>query len=292
MPVVSVIIPFYNRLPWTAEAVQSVLDQTFKDFEILLIDDGSESDSRKQIRTDDPRIKYNRQEHKGSAAARNLGITLARGRYVAFLDSDDLFLATKLEEQIAVMDSDPTIVFSHTSYIQIDDKGVSRREVHSGTFTGTVYPRILTYCPIATPTVMVKTNVLKKLSFEEKITVGEDIILWSKIAQKWKILGIHKALSKVRVNMNSTINNYGIQIQFVQNLIDYAINTDKELKFFEKRRINSTMHSFRSSSYFHQRLYCKAIRSALLAFLTCPVNPDLYLPKIKKIIREKIWDRS
>jgi len=291
MPIVSVIIPFYNRLQWAAEAVQSVLDQTFKDFEILLIDDGSEDDCRKQIRTDDRRIRYYHQERKGSASARNLGMTLARGRYIAFLDSDDLFLPTKLEEQVAVMEGDPKVSFTHTSYFQIDAMGVSQREVHSGTFTGSVYPRILAYCPIATPTVMVRTDALKQFSFEEKITVAEDIILWSKVAKKSKILGINKALSKVRVHKNSTILNYGIQIQAVQNIIDYAINTDKKLSFFEKRRIMSTMHSFCFYSYYNQRLYRKAIRSALLAFISCPVNPDLYLPKIKKYLREQIWDR-
>jgi hypothetical protein len=263
------------------------MDQTFTDFELILIDDGSTEDYRTEIPSRDPRIRYYRQEHKGASAARNSGIREAQGRYIAFLDSDDVFLPEKLQEQVSCMEKNPETAFTHTSYLRIESTGAILREVHSGKFSGKVYPRILAYCPIATPTVMIRADALWALSFEEKISVAEDIILWSKIAKKSRILGINKALTKIRVHPGSTINNQDFQIQAIKNLMEYAINPDKELGFFSKMKILSTMHSYYSSCYYRKRLFGKAFRSAVLAFVYCPINPDLYLPKIKVLFRER-----
>ena len=94
-PFFSVVIPVYNRADVFAMALQSVLDQTEQDFEIIVVDDGSTDDPKSAIdRYSDSRIRFLRQENKGGGAARNAGIDLARGRFIAFLDSDDWFLPT------------------------------------------------------------------------------------------------------------------------------------------------------------------------------------------------------
>ena len=108
-PEVSIIIPVYNRSHTIARAIDSVLSQTYQNYEVLLVDDGSKDDSRKVILSySDPRIKlFEHVENRGAAAARNTGIRQAQGKYIAFLDSDDEWLPAKLDEQIACLNSAP-----------------------------------------------------------------------------------------------------------------------------------------------------------------------------------------
>ena len=106
MPRVSVIITTYNRAHLVSQAIQSVLDQTFRDFELIIVDDGSSDDTEAVVRGfNDPRIRYIYQENKGISGARNTGIRNARGRYIAFLDSDDLWLPTKIEQQVHILEN-------------------------------------------------------------------------------------------------------------------------------------------------------------------------------------------
>ena len=123
MPKVSVIIPTYNYSHFLGEAIRSVLDQTFGDFEIVVVDDGS-TDDTKQVasRFADPRIKYIYQENRGVSAARNTGISACCGDYVALLDSDDIWVPQKLELQVKILDSRPEVsaVCSDVNIIDIE----------------------------------------------------------------------------------------------------------------------------------------------------------------------------
>ena len=124
MPTVSVIIPTYNRRTYVQEAIDSVLAQTYPDYEIIVIDDGS-TDGTDQVlhaRYGD-RIRYVWQENQGESAARNRGIALARGEYIALLDSDDLWLPDKLAKQIPFLDSHPGAVLALPQVWQINANG-------------------------------------------------------------------------------------------------------------------------------------------------------------------------
>jgi glycosyltransferase involved in cell wall biosynthesis len=167
-------MPVYNRIPWAVEALRSVLDQTYTDFEVVVVDDGSTEDPTPLMMTD-RRVRYFRQENRGASAARNLGVSLARGRYVAFLDSDDLFAPDKLEKQVLAMEGSPHVAISHTSYILIDAEGETIDEVYSGRYSGKVYPGIYTDSHhIATPTVMVRSEALDRtLGFNEAVRCFE-----------------------------------------------------------------------------------------------------------------------
>src|SRR5689334_17679721 len=114
-PLVSVVIPAFNRAFILPEALDSVLAQTWKDFEILVVDDGSTDDSETALRPYVERfgVRFLRQANQGPAAARNRGIEAARGKYVAFLDSDDLWLPIKLSAQIPRMEAHPDVVMSY-----------------------------------------------------------------------------------------------------------------------------------------------------------------------------------
>src|SRR4030042_5052103 len=106
MPTVSIIIPTYNRAHLVMRAINSVLDQSFQDFEIIIVDDASRDNTEKMVSgIRDKRIFYIRHEkNRGGSAARNTGIKQARGEYIAFLDSDDEWLPEKLEKQLKVLE--------------------------------------------------------------------------------------------------------------------------------------------------------------------------------------------
>ncbi len=112
---VSVIIPFYNGVEWLGEAVQSILDQTYKNVEIIVVNDGSPEDIKPFLDKYGNKVIYRYQENQGSAAARNHGLSLATGEYIAYEDADDIWLPTKLEKQIAFME-EKGHVWSHTGF--------------------------------------------------------------------------------------------------------------------------------------------------------------------------------
>lgn len=240
MPVISVIVPFYNRIKFTLEAINSVLNQTFKDFELLLIDDGSVEDLKSFIDLSNDKIKYYRLSHKGISHTRNFGISVASGKYIAFLDSDDLFIPEKLELQYNLMVKN-NIMFSHSSYYQINNCSKRTSFINSGKFSGHVYPDILWDCPIATTTVMIKADVIKSYKFEEDIDIGEDIILWTRLSKEYKLFGIEKPLSLIRFNKEGSTSQLPLkQLRGGLDIINYSMKYDKNLsKFFKIRKLSS-----------------------------------------------------
>ena len=112
-PKISVIIPTYNRAGILNRAIQSVFNQTFRDFELIVVDDGSTDDTARSVASL-PSIKYLSQNHSGVSKARNLGIEHARGEWLAFLDSDDKWLPEKLERQINYANAHPEIRIFHS----------------------------------------------------------------------------------------------------------------------------------------------------------------------------------
>lgn len=219
---ISVIIPFYNRIPTLLEAIKSVLSQSYTNIEVLLIDDGSTDDLTPLKRLNDPRLHFVYQEHKGASAARNLGISLSSGEYIAFLDSDDLFLPGKLEKQINYM-ATHNLPFSHTSYQRMDMHGRPREVINSGRFSGKVFPRILASCGIATPTVMMKREVLNNMRFKESIEFAEDVCLWIDIAYSYTIGGIDEPLTRVRIGRSTAALNLDKQRLAYLNIAEHII---------------------------------------------------------------------
>jgi len=120
---VSVIIPTYNRAHLVKEAIDSVLSQTYQNFEIIVVDDGSTDDTKDVLVPYKDKITYIYQQNQGGSAARNTGLKHSKGEYISFVDSDDLWLPEKLEKQVEVLENDNDIGFVFSSFIQIDDSG-------------------------------------------------------------------------------------------------------------------------------------------------------------------------
>lgn len=132
-PSVSIIIPTYNSAHFVPSAVQSVLDQTFQRIEIIVVDDGSTDDTQRVLEPFGEKIIYIVTENKGPAHARNIGMKAARGKYIAFLDADDLYLPHKLELQVSFMETHPEAGMVWTEVTSLTEKGISE-EYHLRSF--------------------------------------------------------------------------------------------------------------------------------------------------------------
>lgn len=234
---VSVVMPFFNCIRWTLEAVRSVQAQTHQTFDIVLVDDGSTDDMSELRETcrRDRRINLVHSQHAGAAAARNRGVSVATGEYVAFLDSDDLFCETKLEEQLQYME-DNSLQFSHTSYLRMNVEGTVLGVVESGTFSGDVFPRIIASCPIATPTVMGKRSLFLANKFPEDLEIGEDVCLWITLAGSHRIGALPAALSKVRVGESTAAFHREKQAIGMINISSYVIHHPHYRQFHRQIR--------------------------------------------------------
>ena len=113
-PLVTVVIPTYNRADYIAETIESVLSQTYRNIEVIVIDDGSTDGTAQVVAPFIPRVSYVQQENAERGASRNHGLRLARGKYVAFLDSDDVWLPTKVADDVAYLEARPDVGLIHT----------------------------------------------------------------------------------------------------------------------------------------------------------------------------------
>ncbi len=182
MPLFSVIIPSYNRYYSLKRAIDSVINQTFNDFELIVIDDGSDDETSK-ITDDYPKkIKYFKQPNLGVSKARNTGILNSDSRYTAFLDSDDAWLPQKLEEQYNYIKGNPEIRINQTDEIWIrNGKRVNPKKKHEKIY-GDIFIESLDLCLISPSAVVMENSIFEKHGvFDEKMPVCEDYDLWLRV---------------------------------------------------------------------------------------------------------------
>lgn len=206
---VSVITPTYNCACFIAETIASVQAQTYQQWEMIIVDDCSTDHTREivdQYIEVDNRIKYFcLEKNSGAAVARTKAMELANGEYMAFLDSDDIWLEDKLEKQLSFM-KEYHVAFSCTEYEQIDEKGKSLNKIIK-TVPKADYNRVLLDCPVGNSTVVY--NVEKMGKFEvPNIRKRNDDALWLQMLKKEKyIYGMKSVLMKYRIRRNSISSN-------------------------------------------------------------------------------------
>lgn len=203
---VSVITPSHNTALFIEETIQSVLNQDFKDWELIIIDDSSSDDSLERIKKfEDSRIRLIEfKENKGAAVARNAGIEVARGRWIAFLDSDDVWLPHKLSTQLAFMQKHE-YAFSYSAYAKINEAGQKIRELHVPPKVN--YTDLLKTCSIGCLTAVYDTKVLGKV-YMPLIEKRQDYGLWLKLLkQTTYAYGMQEILAAYRVRSRSISSN-------------------------------------------------------------------------------------
>jgi len=194
VPEVSVIIPTFNRADFLPQAIDSVLSQSYTDFELIVVDDGS-TDSTRKVLSKYSEVRCCFQENRGVSAARNLGIKMAKGRYISFLDSDDLWLKDKLKEQIGIVRDNPEVRVSYTDEIWMrGGKRVNQGKRHRK-YSGWILKKLLPLCLISPSSVMIEKGVFEEVGlFDENLPVCEDYDLWLRIGSRMPIHLIEKPL--------------------------------------------------------------------------------------------------
>ena len=212
---ISVIIPTYNRAEYLKLALKSVLEQTYKNIEIIVADDGS-TDNTAEVVADfnDPQIKYFYQKNTGlPAAVRNLGLREASGDYIAFLDSDDMWLPEKLELQVEYLHKHPKYQLVYSNAWIIDENGVREGLLDKieSSKEGKNFGELVRGNFIPQLTVLMKREVLKKIGFfneDPSIRAAEDYEYWLRVALHYKIGFVKEPLAMYRVH--SMMVSHGI----------------------------------------------------------------------------------
>lgn len=209
MELVSIIMPTYNCGRFIAESIRSVLAQTYTYWELLIVDDCSTDNTAQVVGSfNDPRIHYIRNEqNKGAALTRNKALREAKGRYIAFLDSDDLWLPAKLEHQIAFMQQNG-YAFSYHEYTEIDEDDKPTGIIVTG-------PRLVTkigmyaFCWPGCLTVMYDATKVGLIQIED-IKKNNDYDMWLKVCKKTDCYLLEENLAKYRRGRNGSISSHSI----------------------------------------------------------------------------------
>ena len=213
-PTVSVIMPVYNVEEYVADAVCSVLDQTYKNFELIIVDDGGADASMEICRLfNDHRIRIVSQKNRGLAGARNTGIREAGGQYLAFLDSDDIWDPRKIATHVVHLRKNPILGVSYSPSILIDDCGQEIGVIQAPKLTEVRAEDVFLRNPVGNGSApVIRRNALDDIEFkndlgeacwfDENFRQSEDIECWMRIAldTNWKFEGVEKPLTFYRVN--------------------------------------------------------------------------------------------
>ena len=207
-PFFSIILPTYNRGYLISDSIISVVNQTYENWELIIVDDGSTDNTKEVVeetRGGDTRIKYIYQENKERSAARNNGITHAIGKYICFIDSDDLYLEDNLRNWYkSLTEGDFPVGMFYCNHIIISMDGVETKVVQGPQLSNTY--AFLFLNPIVPSRVCLSQEITKKFLFEEDISVGEDVTLWLKVATKYTVTGVDHFGSKYILHEDNTTN--------------------------------------------------------------------------------------
>ena len=213
-PIVSVVMPVYNVEQYVADAICSVLDQSFQDYELLIVDDGGADASVEICKLfTDPRIRIISQENRGLAGARNTGIRNARGKYIAFIDSDDVWRPCKLALHVAHLEKQKNVGVSYAASMLIDDAGAPIGVVQSPKLFDVRAEDVFLRNPVGNGSApVIRRETLDAITFknskgedcwfDESFRQSEDIECWMRIAltTDWKFEGVDGVLTLYRIN--------------------------------------------------------------------------------------------
>lgn len=184
-PLVSIIIPTYNRAHFLKEAINSVLSQTYKNWELIIVDDGSTDNTSEVVRGfADKRIVYLKQENMGAPVARNRGIKESKGEYIAFLDSDDIWLPQKLQRQLEIFNTsrlNPRVVYTGIQYI--DSKGSPKQRKKNALYRGNIFCYLLRKNVTTTSAILAKKECFDKCGlFDENLPSRQELDMLIRIS--------------------------------------------------------------------------------------------------------------
>ncbi|MCX6197821.1 MAG: glycosyltransferase family 2 protein [Bacteroidetes bacterium] len=275
-PFFSVIIPTYNRANLIGKAIESVFVQTFAQWELVIVDDGSTDNTKEVVQAyNDKRINYVFQKNAERSAARNNGIENATGKYICFLDSDDYYLPERLEllhKEVANKNF-PVAVFYTGLLLDKDGELQSREEKIQ---EGSTFEH-LTLSVIHSQQTCIHYEILKQFKYDLRFRVGEDMELWLRIATKFPFLFLaHQATIVVVIHDDRSINvkRYNASADYVRMLghIFLPSHSGNKISSKRKRQMLSAGYFGMAKHFIYNKSKRKAVKNLCLAILNDPIN--------------------
>jgi glycosyltransferase involved in cell wall biosynthesis len=211
LPLVSVVTASYNMGQYLPQAVQSVLAQTYSNVEVVVIDDGSTDDTQAICAqwAQEPRVRVHRQVNSGQAKAKNKGVELGRGEFVAFLDADDLWLPDKLERQMPRFEGRPSVGVVYSDYECMDGAGKPLHKNPTHMYRGRISGKLLIENFVSFPSAIVRRDALEKHgAFDETFGMGIDYDLWLRLSAHYDFDFVEGPTIRYRVWEGQMSKNY------------------------------------------------------------------------------------
>jgi glycosyltransferase involved in cell wall biosynthesis len=282
---VSIIVPVYNAEKTVSETINSVISQSYLNWELILVNDGSTDDSDKIVSSfSDSRINYTEQKNKGVAHARNTGLNLARGEFIAFLDSDDLWDSSKLEKSVSYLNSFKSdLVYSKVKMFKDDISNAISYEYVEPIIETNDYYRLLIFDYIPTLSVLLKKSVLDEIgNFDVNLNGTEDWDLWIRIAEKYQINFISDELAFYRISENGLSKNRNLHLREEFKVIQKHVLSSNHLP---KRIINLSLWVWNKKMFlnsFKQKKYLLALYYYLRLYLFLPFSRNNIILLLKR----------
>ncbi|PSO91469.1 MAG: glycosyl transferase family A [Cyanobacteria bacterium QS_3_48_167] len=240
MPKVSVIIPAYKAITYLPETMEDVLSQTFDNFEVIVVNDGSTDETEQWVsQIADSRVKLISQENRGLAGARNTGINHARGKFIAFLDADDLWDPTKLEKQVRILEENSEVGLVYTWVAYIDEQGKSTGRVFKNQAEGDVWKELIEHNIVECGSVaMVRRYCFETCGvFDRNLgSFVEDWDMWLRIASRYAFKVIKEPLVYYRQLPMSASRNWEAMERSFRLVIEKAFaSSSPELLYLKER---------------------------------------------------------
>jgi glycosyltransferase involved in cell wall biosynthesis len=285
IPIVSVVIPMFNVEKYIEQSIQSVLNQSFHNFELILVDDGCSDNTINLVKTfNDHRIRLIQQKNRGLSGARNTGIDKSQGLYLALLDADDYWAPDKLTKHLRHLNMNPDVGVSYCPSLFVDEEGELLGIGQFPRLENVSTQHVFCRNPIGNGSApVIRRSLLKeieffginddkyrKMYFDETLRQSEDIELWTRVAltTTWKFEGIPEPLTFYRVNESGLSANLESQLKSWNHAVKqnvfrspiffkkyYSLAKAYQLRYLARRAVQSTS-KIDGLSLIHQALYC------------------------------------
>jgi len=296
-PLVSVIMPVYNGQDYIAEAIESILNQTFKDFELIIINDGSTDRTEEVIKSylNDKRVRYYKQLHKGYSAAINQGFNLAEGRYICFQDADDVSLPIRLEEEVDVLENNPDVELVYSPAIFLDDDD-NFYTIWGGMKKGLILPVESFYKLYVEGNFLPNTSVMFKRRhlnndklFREDLNLCADFEHHFRVTHDYNIYEITHPLVKIRRGKHHKHltalreENFNAEKHILKKIYQRFKNKNPKVTRIHYFKAMSNQFLKESQYYIAKRDVKKAIVSLIKSLIYNPFKIKVYKIIIRKI---------
>ena len=278
-PAVSVIMPVYNKRPFVAQAIESVLAQTFQDFELIVIDDGSTDRSGDEVLKYRDHLTYLRQANEGGAGARNRAVARSRGRCLAFLDADDIWYPTKLQRCYDALERKPDAAMVCSTFSLVSFTGqvvVHHMKLPGG---GNLYPRLLLGNFLSPQGSLIRRDVFEQYGgYCAETNLYEDWPLWVRIARHHTIAWIDEPLFYYRGSEPGkyTAQQIALRLERQHKVLDIAFREDPSLGRWFQARCRANVYMDFARACFFRWQFAAALRFAFQSWLRMPLQAEVY----------------